>query len=165
MSAKRAGQTTVLWTTGPLAGKVMAVGGIDIEDGSFPSTCDTLNNLKQTTTTSVDLFDPTTGAEGTWTATTPMNQDRGGVGYGFIGVGSNAGDLLVAGGECARGKLTSYVVGTSGANLTTTCDTHAKADFSELFDPSASPVPTWTVGPLPASGVTATNSAASATLP
>ena len=80
MSTKRAGQTTVLWTTGPLAGKVMAVGGINIEDGTLPSTCDILNNLKQTTTTSVDIFDPTTGAEGTWTATTPMNQHRGGVG-------------------------------------------------------------------------------------
>ena len=121
-----------------------------------------LTSLQQTTTTSVDLFEPGTGAEGTFVATTPMNQNRGGMGAGFIGVGSNAGDFLVLGGECAIGHLTSYVVGTTAS---ASCDSAAKNDYSELFDPSATPNPTWTVGPGPASGVIPTNGPASADLP
>lgn len=159
MATKRAGHGTVLWTTGNLSGKAMAFGGIDVEAGTMPSTCSTLPLLKQTTTTSVDLYDPGTGAEGTFSATTAMNQSRGGMGAGFIGVGSNSGDFIVMGGECANGHLTSWVIGASNSSA---CSSTAPTDYSELFDPGAA---TWTVGPAPASGVIPTNGPASANLP
>ena len=158
MTTLRAGHGTVLWKTGPFMGKLMIVGGIDIEAGTFPSTCVALTSLKQTTTKNVDIFDPGTGAEGTFSATTSMNQSRGGMGAGFIGVGTNNGDFIVMGGECANGHLSSWVVGTAAAGSAGTCGTAAKADYSELFDPNTlvwtTPGPGFYVGPTSAVSTT-----------
>jgi Abnormal spindle-like microcephaly-assoc'd, ASPM-SPD-2-Hydin/Kelch motif len=144
----------------PLFGKTVVFGGVDVEAGVYPPTvsanCVGTTSLHQTTTGSTDIFDPSTHS---FTATGTMNQSRNAMGAGIVGVGSNAGELMVAGGACAKGGLSSWVVGASNAG---TCDSTAVADYSEFYDPAAG---TWSVGPGPAAGGTPASDPASAILP
>jgi hypothetical protein len=148
-----------LFTTGTDSGLAIFAGGIDAEttDGTNPNfpTCEGTTKIHQITTTATDLYDPTTTM---FTATGVLHQSRGGYGYAILNAGSNAGDLVVIGGECASGSLSSWAIGSPTA---TTCDATATADYYELFSPSTG---TWTLGtattpPTPA------NSPSSALLP
>jgi len=149
-----------LFTTGTDSGLVIMAGGIDAEttDGSTPNfpTCESVTNIHQTTQTSTDLFDPSTGV---FTATGVLHQSRGGYGFGILNAGSKAGDLVVVGGECAAGSLASAAIGSSTAG--TLCGPTGQTDYYELFNPSTG---TWTLGTAaPAS--TPANAPASALLP
>jgi outer membrane biosynthesis protein TonB len=152
MHAKRLGHgnapyTDALLSGSPLFGKTVVFGGVDVEAGTYPPTakasCVGTTSLHQTTTASTDIFDPSTHS---FTATGSMSQTRDAMGAGVVGVGSNAGELMVAGGACAKGGLSSWVIGASNAG---TCDSTAVTDYSEFYDPSAG---TWSVGPGPAAG-------------
>ncbi len=148
-----------LFTTGTDSGLAIFAGGIDAEttNGTTPNfpVCEATTDIHQTTQTATDLFDERTGA---FTATGALNQSRGGYGFGIINAGSHAGDLVVAGGECAAGSLASWAIGSSTA---TSCDANAKTDYYELYSPSTG---TWTLGTAaPAS--TPANAPASALLP
>ncbi len=174
-------RTTIatLFEVGSLAGEVILPGGVDVEAGTFPSTCAAITQIKQGATPLTDLYDPGTGAEGTFSATGSLNQAREGQGQGIIGAGIDATDLLVAGGACttATPSLQSVTIGTSQA--ATTCSNtggsgsnSAENDYSELYSQSTR---TWTVGPAPAGGTgctagsagcyTPTNAPAFAVLP
>jgi hypothetical protein len=149
-----------LFTTGTDSGLAIFAGGIDAEttNGSTPDfpTCETVLNIKQVTQTATDLFDPSTTV---FTATGALHQSRGGYGFGILNAGSNSGDLLVVGGECAVGSLASAPIGSSTAS--TLCGPAAQTDYYELFSPSTG---AWTVGAsAPAS--TPANAPASALLP
>jgi hypothetical protein len=145
-----------------LGSKDIVFGGLDVEVGNYntnPPTCLGTSSLAQTSIASTDLFDPTTDM---FTPTGAMNQSRGGMGAGIVGVGSHTGEVLVAGGACAKGSLKSWVIGASGSdNPNTGCDANATADYSEFYDPGSG---TWSVGPGPAS-TAPTNIPASADLP
>jgi hypothetical protein len=147
MGVKRAAVAT-LFEVGSLAGEVILPGGVDVEAGTFPSTCVAITQLKQAAESETDLYDPTTGAGGTFTATGSLNQPREGAGQGVIGAGTDLTDLLVFGGACTTPtpSLQSVVIGTSAADTTCgTPTTHAASlDYSELYSQSTK---TWTVGP------------------
>ncbi|MGC2301848.1 MAG: hypothetical protein WA447_00905, partial [Candidatus Binatus sp.] len=150
-----------LFTTGTDSGLAIFAGGIDAEttNGSTPNfpTCESTTNIHQTTQTATDLYDPTTTV---FTATTgALNQSRGGYGFGILNAGSNSGDLVVIGGECAVGSLSSAAIGSAEAG--TLCGTAAQTDYYELFNPSTG---TWTVG-MAATPPTPANSPTSALLP
>ena len=162
MGAKRAGVATLI-KTGADAGEVILPGGVDVEVGTFPSTCSATTALKQGATAETDLYAPDTGTGGTFSATGSLNAAREGAGQGVIGTGSDETDVLIAGGACtsATPSLQSVVIGSSAA--TTTCG-NAKfvTDYSELYSQGSG---TWTVGPAFASGFSPSNGAASAVLP
>ncbi|MFZ0678369.1 hypothetical protein [Candidatus Binatus sp.] len=84
---------------------------------------------------------------------------RGGYGFGILNAGSNSGDLVVIGGECAVGSLSSAAIGSAEAG--TLCGTAAQTDYYELFNPSTG---TWMVGTA-ATPPTPANSPTSALLP
>jgi len=162
MGVKRAAVATLL-EAGGLAGEVIIPGGVDVEAGTFPSTCVTVANLKQAAESETDLYDPETGTGGTFTATGSLNQAREGAGQGVIGAGTDATDVLIVGGACttATPSLQSVTIGTSQA--ATTCGrASAQNDYSELYNQGTE---AWTVGPTFASGFTPTNQPASAMLP
>lgn len=149
-----------LFTSGTDSGMAIFAGGIDAEttNGSTPNfpTCESTTNIHQTTQTATDLYDPATTG---FTATGALHQSRGGYGFGILTGGSNAGDLVAIGGECAVGSLASAAIGTAEAG--TLCGSAAQTDYYELFSPSTG---TWALGtattpPTPA------NSPASAVLP
>ena len=102
-----------LFTSGTDSGMAIFAGGIDAEttNGSTPNfpTCESTTNIHQTTQTATDLYDPTTTV---FTATGALHQSRGGYGFGILNGGSNSGDLVVIGGECAVGSLASAAIGT-----------------------------------------------------
>ena len=162
MGVKRATVAT-LFEAGSLAGEVIVPGGVDVEAGTFPSTCVGVANLKQAAQSETDLYDPATGVGGTFTATGSLNQAREGQGQGVLGAGTDVTDLLAIGGACTTPSpsLQSVTIGT--AQAATTCGSpNAQNDYSELYSQGSK---TWTVGPGPASGFTPTNAAASAVLP
>jgi hypothetical protein len=151
MGAKRAGVATLL-ETGSLAGEVILPGGVDVEAGTLPSTCVTSTGIKQAAQSETDLYDPATGTGGTFSATGSLNQAREAAAQGQIGAGTDATEVLVAGGACttATPSLQSAVIGTSQA--TTTCGSpNATNDYSELYSQSTN---AWSVGPTFASGAT-----------
>ena len=152
--------TAELFTSGPDAGRVIVAGGVNsgTTNGTTPNfgTCEPTSNIHQTTQTATDLFDETTGL---FTATGALHQSRGGYGYGVIGAGPNAGDLVVVGGECAVGSLASAAIGSTGAG--TLCPPNGKNDYYELYSPSTG---TWTLGTAPPASTPA-NSPQSAVLP
>jgi len=155
--------TAELFTTGTDSGLVIVAGGVNsgTTNGGKPEvpnfgTCESTANISQTTQTATDLFDEFTGL---FTATGALHQSRGGYGYGVIGAGPKAGDLVVVGGECATGSLASAAIGSTTAGAL--CGVAAKTDYYELFNPTSG---TWSVGTaLPAS--TPANSPQSAVLP
>jgi hypothetical protein len=160
MGARRAGVATLL-EMGSLAGEAILPGGVDVEAGTFPSTCVTATGIKQGATAETDLYDPNTGTGGTFSATGSLNQAREGPAQGQIGAGTDVADVLVAGGACTTPSpsLQSVVTGTSQA--TTTCgSSNATNDYSELYSQATR---TWTVGPASASAPS--NAAANAVLP
>ena len=162
MGVKRATVAT-LFEAGSLAGEVILPGGVDVEAGTFPSTCVGVTNLKQAAQSETDLYDPATGVGGTFTATGSLNQAREGQGQGVIGAGTDATDLLVIGGACTTPtpSLQSVTIGSSGANIT--CGTAgALNDYSEIYTQAGG---SWAVGPGPAATFAPTNGAASAVLP
>jgi hypothetical protein len=149
-----------LFTSGTDSGLAIFAGGIDAEttNGSTPNfpVCEATTDIHQTTQTETDLYDPTTTA---FTATGALHQSRGGYGFGILNAGSNSGDLVVIGGECAVGSLSSAAIGSAEAG--TLCGSAAQSDYYELFNPSTG---TWTVGTA-ATPPTPANSPASALLP
>ncbi len=162
MGVKRAGLAT-LFESGSLAGETILPGGVDVEAGTFPSTCSGVTGIKQGATAETDLYDPTAGVGGTFTATGSLNQAREGQGEGEIGAGSDVTELLVVGGACttASPSLQSVTIGTSQA--ATTCGSpNAQNDYSEIYSQGSK---AWVVGPTFASGFTPTNAPASAVLP
>ncbi|MGA9723019.1 MAG: choice-of-anchor D domain-containing protein [Candidatus Binatus sp.] len=162
MGAKKAAQATLI-ETGSLAGEVIVPGGVDVEAGTFPSTCVLVTSLKQNAQTETDLYAPDTGTGGTFTATGSLNQGREAEGLAELVNGNDSTDVIVIGGACTQPSpsLESAVIGTSQA--TTTCATSgAASDYSELYSQSTK---TWTVGPSFASGYTPANGAASVVLP
>ncbi len=96
MGVKRAGVATLL-EMGSLAGEALLPGGVDVEAGTYPSTCAIATGIKQGATAETDLYDPGTGTGGTFTATGSLNQAREGPAQGQIGVGTDVTDVLVAG--------------------------------------------------------------------
>jgi hypothetical protein len=134
--------TAELFTSGPDSGLVIMAGGVNsgTTNGTSPNfpTCETTSNIHQTTITKTDLFDEGTGL---FTATGVLHQSRGGYGYGILNSGPNAGDLVVIGGECAVGTLSSAAIGSAAAG--TVCGAAAKTDYYELFNPGTG---TWTLG-------------------
>jgi hypothetical protein len=158
-------RTTIatLFTSGSLSGEVILPGGVDVEAGTFPSTCVGVANLKQAALSATDLYDPATGVGGTFTATGALNQAREGQGQGVIGAGTDITDLLAIGGACTTPtpSLQSVTIGT--AQAATTCGSpNAQNDYSELYSQGTR---LWTVGPAPAAGFTPTNAPAAAVLP
>ncbi|MGC2305543.1 MAG: choice-of-anchor D domain-containing protein [Candidatus Binatus sp.] len=148
-----------LFTSGTDSGLAIFAGGIDAEttNGTTPNfpTCEGNTDIHQTTQTATDLFDEATGV---FTATGALHQSRGGYGFGILNAGSNAGDLVVIGGECASGSLASWAIGSSSA---TSCDANAQTDYYEWYSPSTG---TWTLG-MSAPASTPANAPASAVLP
>jgi hypothetical protein len=158
MSIKRIAAGS-LFTSGTDSGLGIFAGGIDAETtngttNNYP-TCEAVVDIHQTTQTATDLYDPSTTV---FTATGALHQSRGGYGYGILNTGTNAGDLVVIGGECASGALASWPIGSSSSS---SCDASAPTDYYELFNPSSG---AWTLGTAaPAS--TPANAPASALLP
>jgi hypothetical protein len=171
MGAKRAGYATQFDNvTDTLAGDVLLAGGVDVEAGTFPSTCvNTTAGLKQAATAETDLYDPMTGTGGTFTATGSLNQAREGQVQAELG-GTNSAtetDIIAIGGACTKPtpNLSSWVIGTSAAAGILGCNS-ANAGitgyYSELYSQTGG---TWTKGPLLLGTATPTNAAASAVLP
>jgi hypothetical protein len=163
MGVNRATVAT-LFEMGSLAGEVILPGGVDVEVGTFPSTCAIVPTLKQSAQSETDLYNPATGVGGTFTATTgALNAAREGQGQGVIGAGTDVTDLLVIGGACTTPSPSLQSVTIGSTQATTTCgNARFTADYSEIFSQSTQ---LWTVGPSFASGFTPTNAAASAVLP
>ena len=162
MGVKRAAVATLI-ETGSLAGEVIIPGGVDVEAGTFPSTCVLVTSLKQAAQSETDLYAPDTGTGGTFTATGSLNQAREGEDSAVLVNGTDSTDLIVIGGACTTSTptLESAVIGSSQA--ATTCgSSNAQNDYSELYSQSSK---TWTVGPTFASGYTPANDPASAVLP
>jgi hypothetical protein len=74
-----------------------------------------------------------------FSATGALHQSRGGYGFGILNSGSNSGDLVVIGGECATGGLSSAAIGSAEAG--SLCGSSAQTDYYELFTGGS-----WTVG-------------------
>jgi hypothetical protein len=111
MSSPRAGHSATLFSSGPLAGKVLIAGGIAaLGDGTALGT-------KQHSQQTADLYDPTVGPTGVFQPTGKLNEGRAGHVVALLSHGVNAGKVLVAGGENCNGAAPSacYVVG-SGAD-------------------------------------------------
>jgi len=162
MGAKRLGYASLL-ATGTLAGEVILPGGVDVEAGTFPSTCVADTSIKQGATSETDLYNPDSGTNGTFTATGSLNQPREGQGQAIIGLGTDETDVLAIGGACTTPtpSLQSVTIGT--AQAATTCGTsNAQTDYSEIYSQASG---TWTVGPGVPSGFTPTNAAATVVLP
>ena len=152
-----------LFEMGGLKGEVILPGGVDVEVGTFPSTCAIVPTLKQSAQSETDLYDPATGVGGTFTATGSLNAAREGQGQGVIGAGADITDLLAIGGACTTPSPSLQSVTIGSTQATTTCgNARFTADYSEIFSQSTQ---MWTVGPSFASGFTPTNAAASAVLP
>ena len=174
MGVKRTTLGTLI-KAGSLTGQVILPGGVDVEAGTEPSTCSAITNLKQAAQSETDLYDPTTGAGGTFSATGSLNQAREGQAQGVIGgVSADATDVLAAGGACtsASPSLQSIVIG-SGSNTLGCANTNgrgpgcpatgtnsANTDYSELYSQSTK---VWSCGP--ATAATPSNAAAAAVLP
>ena len=173
MGVKRTTLGTLI-KAGSLTGQVILPGGVDVEAGTQPSTCVAITNLKQGATAETDLYDPTTGAGGTFTATGSLNQAREGQAQGEIGAGTDVTDVLAAGGACTTTSpsLQSIVIG-SGTSTATCANTNgrgpgcsptgtnsANTDYSELYSQSTK---VWSCGP--ATAATPSNAAAAAVLP
>ncbi len=173
MGVKRTTLATLI-NAGSLTGQVILPGGVDVEAGTQPSTCSAITNLKQGATAETDLYDPTTGAGGTFTATGSLNQAREGQAQGQIGAGADATDVLAAGGACtsASPSLQSIVIGSGSSTLScantngrgpgcpATGTNSAQTDYSELYSQSTK---VWSCGP--ASAATPSNAAAAVVLP
>jgi hypothetical protein len=136
--------TAELFTSGPDSGLVILAGGVNSGTTNGTSanfgTCEITSNIHQITQTKTDLFDESTGL---FTATGALTQSRGGYGYGILNSGPNNGDLVVVGGECAVGTLSSAAIGSAEAS--TVCGAAAKTDYYELFVPAAGSG-SWTLG-------------------
>jgi hypothetical protein len=171
MGVKRTTLATLM-KHGSLAGEIILPGGVDVEAGTEPSTCSAITALKQAALSETDLYDPTTGVGGTFTATASLNQAREGQAQGEIGAGTDVTDILAAGGACttASPSLQSIVIG-SGTSTSLCANTNgtgagcatvgsANADYSELFNQGTK---TWSCGP--ATAATPSNAAAAVVLP
>jgi hypothetical protein len=134
--------TAELFTSGTDSGLVILAGGVNAgtTNGTTPNfgTCEATTDIHQTTQTATDLFDESTGV---FTPTGKLNQSRGGYGYGILNSGPNAGELVVIGGECAAGALSSAAIGSAEAG--TLCGSAGETDYYELFNPTSG---TWTLG-------------------
>ncbi len=111
MSSPRAGHSATLFASGPLAGKVLIAGGISANgDGTALGT-------KQRSQGTADLYDPSVGPTGEFRPTGKLNEGRAGHVVALLSHGTNAGRVLVAGGENCNGAAPSacYVAG-SGAD-------------------------------------------------
>jgi len=172
MGVKRAGYATLFDNTSDtLAGDVILPGGVDVEAGTFPSTCVGTTLLKQTAEKETDLYDAMTdpSAGGTFSATGSLTQAREGAAQAELG-GTNPDtetDIIVIGGACTEStaNLDSFVIGTSTAGQAGHCASGSAAttDYSELYSQSLG---TWSLGPAAlSSGADATNNPASAVLP
>jgi hypothetical protein len=109
MSSPRAGHSATLFTSGPLAGKVLIAGGIStIGDGTALGT-------KQRSEQTADLYDPSAGPTGRFRPTGKLNEGRAGHVVALLPHGTHAGRVLVAGGENCNGAAPSacYVAGSS----------------------------------------------------
>ena len=152
MSVKRAATATPI-VTGALAGDVILPGGVDVEAGTLPSTCVALTSLEQSAQSQTDLYEPGTGAGGTFVGSTgSLIQPREGTSQGFIGAGADETLMLAGGGACTQKTptLESAPIGT--ATAASVCGaTSAETDFSELYNQSTQ---TWTAGPQSAGGIT-----------
>ncbi|MGC1400778.1 choice-of-anchor D domain-containing protein, partial [Candidatus Binatus sp.] len=152
MSVKRAATATPI-VTGALAGDVILPGGVDVEAGTLPSTCVALTSLEQSAQSQTDLYEPGTGAGGTFVGSTgSLIQPREGTSQGFIGAGADETLMLAGGGACTQKTptLESAPIGT--ATAASVCGaTSAETDFSELYNQSTQ---TWTPGPQSAGGIT-----------
>jgi len=147
MGVKRTTPGTLI-KMGSLTGEVILPGGVDVEAGTMPSTCAATTQIKQGAQSETDLYDPTVGAGGTFTATGSLNQAREGQAQEVIGAGADVTDILAAGGACTTPtpSLQSAVIGTAGADTVCgTLGTHAASmDYSELYNQGTH---LWTVGP------------------
>jgi hypothetical protein len=172
MGVKRTTLATLI-KAGSLTGEIILPGGVDVEAGTEPSTCAAILALKQGATAETDLYDPATGTGGTFTATGSLNQAREGQAQGVIGAGTDATDILAAGGACtiASPSLQSIVIGSGVTNTSKCANTNgtgtgcaatnsANADYSELFNQGSG---SWSCGPTFASAPS--NAAATAVLP
>lgn len=168
MGAKRAGYATQFDNLSDiLKGQVILAGGVDVEAGTFPSTCVNVTaGLKQAATAETDLYDPMAGAGGTFTATGSLTQAREGQVQAEVEV-AGAADMIAIGGACTKPtpNLSSWVIGTSAAASLFACNS-ANAGvtgyYSELYSQSTG---LWTKGPLLLGAAVPTNAAASAVLP
>jgi len=128
MSSPRSGESLTLFRSGALAGQVLIAGGLDAT-GNGQGT----SGLTESTDSTADIFNPT-GSSGTLTQTGSLNEARGGHASALLTSGSNAGDVMVAGGErCSGGSEFSpncYVVSSSSDQKA-----GGTADAGELFDP------------------------------
>jgi hypothetical protein len=109
MSSPRAGHSATLLRSGPLAGKVLVVGGIStVGNGTALGT-------KQHSEQTADLYDPSAGPTGRFRPTGKLREGRAGHVAAVLLDGVNAGQVLVAGGENCNGKAPSacYVAGSS----------------------------------------------------
>jgi len=147
MGVKRTTIATLI-KHGSLTGQVILPGGVDVEAGTQPSTCAATTAIKQAALGETDLYDPTTGAGGTFTATGTLNQPREGQAQAELTAGGDITDILIAGGACTTltPSLQSVVIGTAAADSTcgTTLTHSASLDYSELFNQGTK---AWTVGP------------------
>ena len=88
-----------------MAGDVILPGGVDVEAGTFPSTCVGLTSLVQNAQSETDLYEPGTGSGGTFVASTgALNQAREGASQGVIGAGTNETLIMLGGGACTNGE-------------------------------------------------------------
>jgi len=150
-----------LFKSGPDAGLVITAGGINASTPSFPN-CSATTAISQSTQSATDLFDPSTTV---FTATGPLNTDRGGYGFGILnGSAVFPGNLIAIGGECAEGGLASAPIGSAQAASTCAFPTY-ETNYYETYDPVGA---MWTVG-TGAGGVGpvtgAANAPASAVMP
>ncbi len=167
--------TATLIRSGADAGEIILPGGVNVEAGTFPSTCAGLTSLKQGATALTDLYDPAEGTGGTFIATGSLNQAREGQAQGELGAGTDSGDIFIAGGACTTTSpsLQSLVIGSSAAGITCAntngtgagCSATKSAvnDYSEVFNPASGG--SWSCGPTFASGFGPSNGAAAAILP
>jgi hypothetical protein len=174
MSVQRTTEATLI-NTGADARDVILPGGVDVEAGTYPSTCVPVSSLRQAAQSETDLYDPSTNM---FTATGSLNQAREGQAQGQIGAGTDMSDILVVGGACTTTtpSLQSAPIGTSGNSGAqdicastngsgTGCASSASAekDYAELFNQGTG---TWScIASAPASGFTPSNTAAAAVLP
>ncbi|HXA11899.1 MAG TPA: hypothetical protein VNW93_06880 [Mycobacterium sp.] len=175
MGVKRTTLATLI-KVGSLAGQIIQPGGVDVEAGqtTTPPACVAITSLKQGAQSETDLYDPTTGAGGTFSATGSLNQAREGQAQGVIGgVSTDATDILAAGGACTTPSptLQSIVIGSGATNTASCANTNgtgtgcmttnsAQNDYSELFNQGTK---TWSCGP--ASAAPPSNAAAAVVLP
>jgi hypothetical protein len=166
MGVKRAVEPATLFETGSLAGLSIVPGGVDLEVGTLPATCDFITDETLTAQSETDLYEPSVGMTGTFSPTEGMlDEARYGEALGVIGAGSDANDALAVGGACTNlpsSNLESFVIGSASAGTDCSSPLAIINIYSELFSQASQ---TWAEGPTFAPGVSPTNIPAYAVLP